>query len=610
MLLLSIFVYFGTASAQAPREPEAYPPNWWVGMKHTQLQVMLYGNSIAYANVKVTPKKGITLDSITKVANPNYLFLNFTIKDNTKPGNLDIFLGSQKVIFPIKERQGFENRIQGLDPSDHIYLIMPDRFANGDPDNDVVETMNQTTIDRSKPYQRHGGDLQGIIDHLDYIKSLGMTAIWLNPPIENNQTEASYHGYAATNHYGIDPRFGTMDKYRELVETCHDMGIKIVMDLVHNHVGNEHFIFKDKPGEEWFHNWDEFTRSNFRAPACFDPYASKSDYKIFKEGWFDDHMPDLNQENELVANYLIQNNIWWIEEFGTDAFRMDTYAYSDKSFLQRWNKAIKEEYPHFFSFGETWVHGKATQAYFNGHTQINNTLTPGLDALTDFQVCYAINDALNGESGWTTGLLNIYYTLAKDYILKNPYHNVTFLDNHDLGRYFSAANEDLRKYKIGVGMMLTLRGIPCTYYGTELAFANRADWEHDGAYRADFPGGWPEDSVSKFTEAGRSTLENDAFDFFTTLSMYRHENEVLQTGKLTQFIPDQNRYVYFRYNEDTTVMVIINRNETSSDFDIGRFQEFTSNFSNAKDIINESEIELSELKELGPMSIRILELTD
>lgn len=585
------------------------PPFWWADMATGELQLMIHGEGIADYHEVTVDHEAVRVMRTFRQDSPNYLFVDLELSARQATTfALTLIKPSTGVSFQykyeLKGRQRATDRIQGLAPSDLIYLIMPDRFANGDESNDVVEGMNQTTLYRDSMFHRHGGDLQGIINHLDYLQKLGVTAIWLNPVLTNDQPEASYHGYAATDHYEIDPRFGGTDKYLEFVNECHKRGMKVVMDIIHNHTGDRHWFIQDPPSKDWVHQHESFTRTHYRAPTLFDPYADPEERRLMREGWFDTHMPDLNQDNPFLAKYLIQNNIWWIEYAGIDGFRMDTYAYSDEGFLEEWSKAIFKEYPQFGAYGETWVHGVATQAYFHGNTNLNKTFNGGMPALTDFQLYYAINAMLNEPFGWTEGVAKVYYTLAKDYLYKAPYRNVIFLDNHDLSRFYSVAGEDIRKYKIGIGFLLTTRGTPCIYYGTEILMKNFAGL-HGGEAREDFPGGWKGDSINKFDPANLNDTEKEAFNFVKTLANFRKNNSVLSAGKLMQYIPKDGIYVYFRYDDTKTVMVAINTNDKKVDISLAPYR-FTKDVQTATDILTGSRLPLKESLSLDNFEIKIL----
>ncbi|MCL4153302.1 UNVERIFIED_CONTAM: hypothetical protein GTU68_038433 [Idotea baltica] len=579
-------------------------------MESSSLELLVHGVDIASASVKLT-YPGVELQGITQVENPNYLFLDIKIDPKAEAGLVDIQFtkGKEQLLikYELRSRVKSEQKIQGISSKDFIYLLMPDRFANGDEKNDHVPSMYEGTVDRAGILQRHGGDIQGVIDHLDYLVELGVTAIWMNPVLENNQPKESYHGYAITNHYKIDPRFGTNDLYVEFVEQCHERGIKVVGDIIHNHVGNEHWFIKDLPSKDWIHQFDEFTKTTYRAPTLLDPYAAEYDKNLMSNGWFDHHMPDLNQENRHLATYLIQNNIWWVEHAGIDAYRIDTYAYPDQAFMSKWASALRAEYPSLSLFAETWVHGVPVQSWFTEQIA-RKSFDNSIPAVTDFQLHYAINDALSQPFGWTEGVARLYYTLAKDYVYSHPEQLVTFLDNHDVSRFYSTINEDFEKYKMGLGFLLTTRGIPQIYYGTEILMPNSSKRTHHDQYREEFSGGWKGDTQNKFTIEGRTAEEQAAFEFVSKLANYRKNTPALTTGKLMQFVPEEGVYVYFRYDDAKTIMVILNQNPKGMKIKTGRFAERLNGFTKAKNVLTNDSISLTDELELPMTSITILEL--
>lgn len=572
--------------AQVPALERIEPSNWWVGMKNTKLQLIVHGNQIASRNVTIN-YPGVTLLQTNKVENANYLFLDLEISPATQPGTFPIRFakkGAKTLVFnyELKARNVKQVKAQGVNTKDLVYLIMPDRFANGDKTNDIVKGMTETTLNRDSMYLRHGGDIQGIINNLDYLQDLGVTALWINPLLTNDQPKTSYHGYANTENYQIDPRYGTNELYKKLIDEMHKRGMKMVKDLVHNHVGSRHWTVLDLPSKDWLNQWPTFTRTTYREQTHFDPYASAADKNQMVKGWFDFHMPDPNQQNPYVRNYITQSHIWWVEYAGVDAFRLDTYAYNDLDYMAEWAKAIKAEYPNLNSFGETWVQGVPSQTYFTEGNVVNQGFDSGLDGVTDFQALWAVNEALNGKFGWTDGVVRLYNTLAYDYQYKDATKNVVFLDNHDLNRFYSVVNEDFSKYKSGIAWLLSTRGIPQFYYGNEILMTGTTT--PDGKVRLDFKGGWPEDKTNKFTAAGRTEKENEAFNYVRKLATYRKNNEVLQTGKMMQFVPQDGVYVYFRYNADKTVMVLMNGEEKEVNVTTARFAERTKGFKQAINI--------------------------
>ncbi|SFW61122.1 glycoside hydrolase family 13 protein [Chitinophaga sancti] len=599
----------GTSMAQIPSLERIEPANWWVKMQQPFLQLIVHGNKIAERDVKLE-YPGVTLLKVNKVENPNYLFLDLNIDPSTAPGTFPIKFqkkGSKDLVFAYELRaRNTGTKAQGLTAGDLIYLIMPDRFANGDSTNDVVKGMQETTLNRDSMYYRHGGDIQGIINHLGYVQDLGVTALWMTPMITNDQPQASYHGYAATEQFRTDPRYGTNELYKTLADSLHKRGMKLVMDLVHNHIGSQHWIMKDMPMKSWVHQWPEFTRSSFRAQPDFDPYASQYDKDIMTNGWFDNHMPDLDQSNPFVYNYFTQSHIWWIEYAGVDAFRLDTYPYNDGQFMATWGKAIKDAYPTFTFFGEVWVKGVADQVYFTQGKTVNQHLNTELPGLTDFNSLWAITGAMNDKAAWDDGAVKLYTTLASDYQYQDPMRNVVFLDNHDLSRFYSVIGENKGKYKAALAWLLTTRGIPQLYYGNEIGMKNFS--APDGLVREDFKGGWKNDKVNKFTAAGRNEEENELHDYVQKLANYRKNNPVVQTGKLMQYIPQNNVYTYFRYNADKTVMIILNPNTDPVTIDVKRFKERTNGFSNARDIVTEKTYSLSDSLQVPATTTLVLEL--
>ncbi len=589
--------------------PRVEPPFWWIGMKHSRLEILIHDNNIAHFEPEID-YEGVFIREISRLTNPNYLFIEVEIRETTKAGTFEIVCtndgNTRRYKYELKERNSNKGRIDPLDQSDLIYLLMPDRFANGDPNNDVFEDMHQKEIDRTKMFFRHGGDLKGVLDHLDYLEELGVTALWLNPVQENDQPFESYHGYAITDHYAIDRRFGDNELYLKLSDECEKRGIKLIMDIIPNHVGDKHWFIQDLPSEDWIHQFDEYVKTTYRAPALMDRYASEYDKSRMSDGWFDGHMPDLNQQHPRLKKYLIQNHIWWIEYAGLDAYRIDTYAYPDQEFMSEWGRAIKKEYPDFFMFAETWVHGAPIQAFFSKEGLLSDLSGSQIPGVTDFQLYYAINEAFTQEQGWTSGAARIYFTLVKDIMYENPQNNVIFLDNHDLSRFLSVVDEDPRRLKSGIAFLLTTRGIPMLYYGTELMFNQLA--EPDGKVRQDFPGGWPDDPVNKFEPLGRTPEEQNLFNYVRKLANFRKENPVLQSGELMQFVPEDGVYVYFRYNEEQTVMVVMNTHEKAALVDLERFQERIQGRESGVNVITGESVEFKEGLRLAGYEAVIIEV--
>lgn len=607
LLVLCFMTVYAQPKSSLDRVEPAF---WWVGMKNSNLQLIVHGEQITQREVKLS-YPGVELVKVHQVENPNYLFIDLRIDAGAKAGSFNIQFNKKgaKTLnykYELKNRDQSGKKAQGVTNKDFIYLIMPDRFANGDKSNDIIKGMHETALNRDSMYYRHGGDIQGIINRLDYLQDLGVTALWLNPVLENNQPRTSYHGYANTENYKIDRRYGTNELYKKLVDELHKRDMKMVKDIVHNHVGSEHWTVKDLPMKNWVHQWPSFTKTNYKDQVLFDPYASQADKKIMTDGWFDKHMPDMDHSNPFVRNYITQSHIWWIEYSGLDGFRLDTYAYNDLEYMAEWGKAIKTEYPDFTFFGETWVHGVPNQVYFTQGKTVNQGIDTELQAVTDFQALWGINEALNGKFGWNDGVNKLYTTIASDYVYQDPTRNVVFLDNHDLSRFYSVIGEDFNKYKSGIAWLLTTRGIPQFYYGTEILMKNFAN--PDGLVREDFKGGWTEDKHNKFTEAGRTAKENEAFQYVKTLANYRKNNPVLQTGKLMQYVPENGIYVYFRYNKDKSVMVIMNTNEKPEEVTTSRYTERLQGYHKAMDVLTGKEISSLGTFQVPAKSTLILEL--
>lgn len=606
LFALALFLLFQPVIGQDLSIKRIEPPFWWAGMNNTKLQVMVYGPDIAYSRLSLS-YPGITVESLTLTENPNYLFVNLLVSPDAKPGIIPMVFskGEERltVQYELKQRQGFDKRIQGLHPGDLVYLIMPDRFANGDPANDNVPEMLQSKASRTGQYQRHGGDIQGILGKLDYLQDLGATALWLNPVWENNQPKESYHGYAATDLYRVDSRLGDNELYRKLADELHKRGMKLVTDIVHNHVGNESWLYKDLPSQSWVHQFDTLTRSNFRSTALMDPYASERDRMLMANGWFDAHMPDLNQQDPLLATYLIQNNIWWVEYSGLDAFRVDTYPYPDQEFMKKWAEALLAEYPQLTIFGETWVQDQGVQSWFAGNEKFPKAFNSHLPGVTDFQIYYGIMAALNQNPGWDEGLGRLYNILSQDYLYEDPNRHVTFLDNHDVGRFYAGIGQDFNKWKMGIAMLLTLRGIPQVYYGTEVLMSNNWDGSNHDKVREEFPGGWAGDKVNKFTPQGRSVQEQQAFTYFRQMARFRAGSEAIRYGKMMHFIPENGVYVYFRYTNRQTVMVVVNANATASQVGLSRFAERLGGYQAAQEIISGTKTPLKSGAAWGKVSV-------
>jgi len=552
------------------------PMFWWVGMKNPKLQLMVHGKNISGYTAKLD-YPGVKLVELHKVENPNYLFLDLEISADAQAGKFPISFmenGRKKLdyTYELKTKDNDAGRIQGVTDKDIIYLLMPDRFSNGDKTNDKVKGLEEQTLNRDAMYDRHGGDIQGVINHLDYFKELGVTTIWMTPEIENDMPHASYHGYAVTDHYKIDPRYGTNELYKTYVEKAHAKGLKIIKDVVHNHLGSEHWMFKDMPMKDWVNQWPEYTQSSYRDEPVMDPHAAEADRKKMLDGWFVKTMPDFNERNPYVQNYLTQNHIWWIEYAGIDGLRLDTYPYNEPAYMADWAMKLKAEFPSLSIFGETLVNSVASQAYFTQGNTVNRGFDTHLPGVTDNMMKNAIYEALNSKPGWTEGVFRLYTVVSQDFLYQDATRNTIFWDNHDMSRFYSLVKEDFAKYKEGMAILFTMRGTPQLYYGTEILMKNFSD--PDGLVRSDFPGGWPGDKTDKFTAGGRTAQENEAWSYISKLAHYRESNPALQHGKMIQYVPEDDLYIYFRLADGNTgkdVMVILNPEDKAKTVNTSRF---------------------------------------
>lgn len=611
----------------AAQNIEIYPTHWWVGMKNPNLQLMIRSEKIAdkipmikmsAAGVKIAD--GITLKKIERVENPNYIFLDIVIDKNAKAGKriFSFGTGDKKISinYELKARRQGNGTLyaQGVTSADFIYLIMPDRFSNGDSTNDKFNDMNDTLSNRNSPFLRHGGDLQGIINHLNYFNDLGATALWLTPVVENDMPltneggtpRSTYHGYAFTNQYKIDKRFGGNAEYTILIDSAHAHHLKIIQDAVYNHIGDHHFLFTDPPAKDFFNQWPTYTNTTYKDQPLVDEYASKSDYDISVKGWFTTFMPDLNQQNHFVANYLIQYAIWAVEEFGIDGWRVDTYFYSDRDFLNKINDALINEFPKITVFGETTMQSVTEQAYYC-QNNIDTKWKSNLQGVIDFQLEGGMHDALTQNFGWASGVMRLYNVLVQDILYKDPMRNQILLDNHDQDRFYSVIGKDFNKYKQGITILFTERGIPQLYYGTEILMKNFKN-PTDAEVRKDFPGGWAADSVNKFVASGRTQQENDAYNYVKTLAHFRMNSSAIKTGNLMQYVPVDGLYIYFRYDDKQTIMIAINTSDKDQTIEFKKYAERTERFSKATDVMNNTLYNTSSGLNIGAHQSLVLKL--
>ena len=610
-ILLFLFSCLTGTRAQSV---EIYPPHWWTGMKTNKIQLLLRSSQTDFNTGSFSiVYPGITLLNTHTFENGKYVALDVVITENTLPGAVPISYtkGKKKLSLQwiLKAREGVNgiDYAAGVTSKDFIYLLLPDRFSNGNTSNDKIAGLRDQTLNRDSIYHRHGGDLQGVANHIDYLQNLGVTALWLMPVLENNRTERTEHGYAFTNHYKIEPRLGGADAYKKVSKELHNRGMKLIQDAVYNHIDIDHFLFQDKPSPDWFHQWPAFQQTSYKDQPLYDPYGATADRNVTSDGWFNNLMPDVNQSNAFVSNFLIQHAIWCVEEFAVDGWRIDTYLYNDLEFMNQCNAALLNEYPRLSIFGELWVHGVPSQAYFVENTIAIPEYKSNLPGATDFQTLYyGIIPALTQDFGWTEGVNKLYTTLSYDFLYKDPNRNVIFLDNHDISRFFSVVGEDVAKQKMGIQWLLTSRGIPQMYYGTEVLMKGFSN--PDGWVRLDFPGGWTGDTKNAFTGDGLIQEEKDMQALVKGLANFRKSSTALQTGKLMQYVPKDGVYVYFRYNDTQTIMCIMNPTSKEMEINFSNYQERINGFTKGIHVIEKTSLNLSDKPIIGAKQMWILEL--
>ena len=575
---MAVFSLFGWHSAARAANIEKMAPTfWWAGMKNPELQILLYGKDIASSDVTIS-SQDVILKEVVKQANPNYLLLYVDLSE-AAPQTFNIVLKKGKktttVPYELKQRTRKGEDIEGFTAQDVLYLIMPDRFANGDPSNDVVEGMLENKVDRNEQYARHGGDLKGIEDHLDYIADLGITAIWLNPTQENDMPDGSYHGYAITDYYQIDRRFGNNGEFKQLVDKAHAKGLKVVMDMIFNHCGSENYLFKDRPSDDWFNFKSHFVPTSYKTASVQDIHAADYERKIATDGWFTQVMPDLNQRNRHVARYLIQSSIWWIEFAGINGIRQDTHPYADFDFMAEWCKEVLEEYPNFNIVGETWLNSNVLVSFWQKDSKLAAPRNSNLPTVMDFPLQGLMNKAFDEETtDWVGGLYWLYDYITQDLVYANPMNLLTFLDNHDTSRFYTREEQtkNLTRYKQALLYLLTTRGIPQIYYGTEILMPGDKG-EGDGTLRRDFPGGWTGDKTNCFTREGRTKLQNEAFDYTRKLLNWRKGNEAVGKGTLKHFSIANGTYVYERKYGNQSAVIIMNGTDKPQELDLTPYKE-------------------------------------
>lgn len=591
-----LLLWGGGQTAQAMEIKKVAPSFWWAGMKNPELQILLYGEDLALSDVTVSGE-GIYLKETVRQDNPNYLLLYLDLSE-AKAQTFQILLKNEKkklqIPYELKSRVRRGEDVKGFTSEDVLYLIMPDRFANGNPENDVVDGMREKKIDRADSFARHGGDIQGISNHLDYIADLGVTAIWLNPTQENDMESGSYHGYAITDYYQIDRRFGSNEDFCALVEKAHEKDLKVVMDMIFNHCGSENYLFKDKPSKEWFNYRSNYVQTSFKTASVMDIHASAYEKKIATDGWFASVMPDFNQRNRHVARYLIQSSIWWIEYAGINGIRQDTHPYADFDFMSQWCKEVLDEYPYFNIVGETWLNSNVLVSYWQKDSRLAAPLNSNLPTVMDFPLQALMNQAFDEEtSEWGGGLYKLYDYQTQDLVYANPMNLLTFLDNHDTSRFAQTDEmaKNLKRYKQAMVFLLTTRGIPQIYYGTEILMTGDKG-KGDGDLRKDFPGGWQGDTRNCFAKNGRTALENEAFEFTRQLLNWRKGNQVIGKGSLKHYSIQNGVYVYQREFNGKSVVIIMNGTDDSKELDLAPYQEILPR-ENALDVLTGKNVNLS-----------------
>jgi glycosidase len=593
----------------APAIEHLEPPFWWTGMQHKNVQLMVHGAGIGRMQPALD-YPGVRIVSSTRVANPNYLFIDLEIAPGAQPGNLDLVFegtdGTLRQPWQLRARAAGSRARQGFGNADAIYQIMPDRFANGDPGNDSVPGMLERA-DRKHPGGRHGGDIQGAIERLDYIAGLGFTQLWPTPLVENDMPAYSYHGYAATNHYRIDPRYGSNDDFVRLSQEARKRGIGLIQDVVLSHIGKHHWWMKDLPTPDWINFGGQFVPTAHHRVAVQDRYAAQADSRNFTAGWFVESMPDLNQTNPLVANYLIQNNVWWIEYAGLSGLRIDTYSYSDGAFLTQYTKRLMDEYPHLNLVGEEWstlvpvvARWQRGKVNFDGYTS-------SLPSLMDFPLVEAMRTALADPA---KGFNEVYQTLALDHLYPDPDKLVLFGGNHDMARMYSAAGEDFDRYRMNLVFLMTMPRIPQFYTGDEILMTSTVKGRDDAGYRRDFPGGWAGDRVDAFSGKGLTEHQRAAQELVRKLANWRKSQAVIHNGKLMHFGPEENTWVYFRYNDKKRVMVAMNNNNKEMRLPIARFQEMLHGTGAGVDVLTGQTVDLTRELRLAPKATLLIELPE
>ena len=609
-LLLTLFA----TNINAALDIRIEPSFWWCGMKNPHLQLMIYGNGIR-DYIPSIDSKNVQIEKVVKLESPNYLLIYLNI-EAAQPGNFNILFsnGEREFIYSyaLKARKPKADQVQGFDSSDVLYLIMPDRFANGNPANDQLPLRTSYKVNRRNLNARHGGDLAGIEQHLDYLEDLGITAIWLNPVLENDMDGGSYHGYATTNYYQVDPRLGSNEDYLRLIDKAHQKGLKVVMDMIFNHCGKNHPWMRDIPCSDWFNNLDHYVQTNHAKEIYFDPYVSDYDKETMLNGWFVASMPDLNQKNPHVAKYLIQNSIWWIEYSGIDGIRQDTYPYADTDMMRDWCLEVMNEYPNFNIVGEVWMNYTIGTAFWQKGSKLNPGKDTELKTVMDFRLMEIARNAFHEETQDCGGLNTIFEHMCYDFVYPDIYHVLRFLENHDTFRFLPSmpqTSEELYAFKQGITFLLTIPGIPQLYYGQELLMHGNKE-KGDGSVRLDFPGGWQEDPINQFKASGRNKVQNEAWNFLRTLLQWRKGNDIISKGSMKHFKVFRGVYLYERRYNHKSILVVLNGSSKHVSLPLARYEEVLRGKMYSKNILTGRKIFLKDYLSLSPKKVLILELPE
>lgn len=609
-ILFSVILAATSIFAMGQNLKKVEPLSWWVGMKHP-LQLMLYGTDLKDATVSIKGGEGVSVTKTINADSPNYLFVDVAIAENAKPGEytIEVKKGKKTLKYPYvlaARKEGSAQR-ESFSSKDMVYLLMPDRFAQGK----IEQPKEQIPglVERTQPFARHGGNLQGMIDNLDYLADLGVTTIWPTPLTEDKELSGSYHGYAASDFYNIDPRYGNNELYAKFVEEANKKGIKVIMDMVPNHCGIDHPWMKDLPTKTWINHGGKYVQTNYVQASHMDPHASTKEAINCVDGWFVENMPDMNLNDPLVMNYLSQMTIWWIEKMGLQGLRVDTYPYNDKNAAAKWSKSIRDEYPNISIVGECWVNYPALIAYWEG----GNTNKDGYDSQLTHVMDFALQDAMskaiaqNEVSNWYEGMMSLYFVLAQDFLYQKPEELLIFLDNHDTDRFAHFTKGDAKKQMLGITMLATMRGIPQLYYGTEQLFRGNQKEGH-GGQRIDFPGGWQDDQRNLFTGQGRTAKEDSVYQHSKKLFNWRKNSDVIHNGKMTQFFPQtpDNIYVYGRHNDNELALVVLNPNATSRKLDWKKYDELFNGYAVGEDIVSGKKVTIGDDVELAPRQSMVI----